>query len=132
MLSQQGRQGQQRPGHLSKSCNKIKNTIAIARQGQNIKKKFILNIEPVGELNSHINANPDANVRTRLIHVKQRETPIFWWQLLQLLPQTVDVVDIIGPIVQIENIGVRMMGGNLIIVFTVPFKPMDIINTPSA
>ena len=51
--------------------------------------------------------------------------------LQQLLPQT-DFVDAIGPIVQIENIGVRMMGGNLIIVFNVPFKPMDIITTPSA
>ena len=77
------------------------------------------------------NENPDANVRSRFIHVKQIEIPSFWWSLQQLLPQT-DFVDAIGPIVQIENIGVRMMGGNLIIVFTVLFKPMDIINTPRA
>ena len=59
------------------------------------------------------------------------ETPSFWWPLLQLTLQ-LDFVDITGPIVQKENIGVRMMGGTLIIVFIVPFKPIDIINTPRA
>ena len=137
MLLQQGRQGQQQPGHLSKHCSKIKQIIAIARQGQEIVMKWLKRLPGPDQfaclyVNScHIrNANPHANVRSRFIHVKQKETPSFWEPLQQLLPQT-DFFDITGPIVQIENIGVRMMGGNLIIVFTVPFKPLETINTPS-
>ena len=76
-------------------------------------------------------ASPDANVRSRFIHVKNIETPSFLWPLLQLPLQT-DFVDNTGPIVQIENIGAIMMGGNLMIVFTVLFKPKDIIKIPSA
>ena len=125
MLSQQGIQGQQQPGHLSKHCNKIKKIIAIARPGQ------VYPTKAKKEICHPAYANPDANVRSRFIHVKQIETPSFWWPSQQLLPQT-DFVDITEPIVQIENIGVKIMAGNLIIVFTVPFKPMDIINTPSA
>ena len=129
MFSQQGRQGQQQPEHLSKHCSKIRNIIAIARQGQEI----ILKNAKIYLLCSCHNAyaNPDANVRNRFIHVKQIETPSFWGLLQQLLPQT-DFVDAIGPIVQIENSGSKMMGGNFRIVFNVPFKPLDIINTPSA
>ena len=36
LLLQQGIQEQQHPGHLSKHCSKIKNIIAIARQGQEV------------------------------------------------------------------------------------------------
>ena len=130
MLSQQGKQGQQQPGHLSKHCSRIRNIIAIAKQRQEDDTET--DKKPIGFCTSlHIAcAMCNDNVRIRFIHVKKIETPSFWWPLLQL-PLQIDFVDITGPIVQIENIGVRMMGGNLIIVFIVPFKPMDIINTPS-
>ena len=100
MLLQQERQGQQQPGHLSKHCSKIRNIIAIARQGQEIIMKdpeISLNMNmPCSCHNTY--ANPDANVRNRFIHVKQIETPSFWWPIQQLPPQT-DFVDITGPIV---------------------------------
>ena len=57
-----------------------------------------------------IYASTHPNVRSRFIHVMLNETPSFCWLLQQhvehLLQQD-------GPIVQIENIDVRMMGGKL-------------------
>ena len=105
---------------MSKHCSKIKNIIEIARQGQKANKKYG-KIEDTDEnkrskSSYHIGyARLDTNVKSKLIHVKHIETPSFWWLLQQQVQQLLqqDFVDITGPIVQIENIGVRMMGGKL-------------------
>ena len=116
---------------MSKHCSRIKNIIAIKRQEQEGINNFIIICHPFkskkSSKNIHKYASPDKNVRIRFIHVKQIETPSFWWLLQQQ-----GFAGFTGPIVQIENIGIIIMVGNLMIVFTVPFKPTDIINKPSA
>ena len=53
--------------------------------------------------------------------------------LLQLNAlQQQDFPDVNGPIVQMLNMGVKMMAGNLKMVFSVFLMPMDIANVPNA
>ena len=52
--------------------------------------------------------------------------------LLQLNALQQDLPDVNGPIVQMLNTGVTMMGGNLKMVFSVFLMPMDIANVPNA
>ena len=79
----------------------------------------------------NVYATPEAKVNMRFTHVNQLKTPRF--RLLQLNAlQQQDLSDVNGPIVQMLNIGVRMMGGNLKMVFSVFFMPMDIANVPNA
>ena len=67
----------------------------------------------------------------RFTHVNQLETPRFrLWQLNAL--QQHDLADVNGPIVQMLNIGVTMMGGNLKMVSSVFLMPMEIANVPNA
>ena len=73
----------------------------------------------------------EAKVNMRFTHVSQLETPRF--RLLQLNAlQQQDLPDVNGPIVQMLNIGVTMIGGKLKMVFSVFLMPMDIANVPNA
>ena len=107
-------------------------------------------------------ASAEAMVKMRFTHVSQLETPRFGlWQLkdsqLNFTPQAAleplrskknlqqqdlllqlnalqqqDLPDVNGPNVQMLNIGVTMMGGNLTMVFSVFLMPIDITNAPNA
>ena len=45
--------------------------------------------------------------------------------------QEQDLLDVSGPIVQMLTIGVRMIGGNFKMVFSIFLMPMDIANAPN-
>ena len=105
--------------------------------------------------------SPEAKVNMKFTHVSQLETPRFrLLQLkdsqLNFTPQAAlaplrskknlqqqdlllqlnalqqqDLPDVNGPNVQMLNIGVTMMGGNLTMVFSVFLMPMDIANDPN-